>query len=197
MLKAAVAGTNRFIVRCSESWWKVLLLFVGFGGSMAGLQMITANFPDLSGGYPPFDMQNDLTPAGIYTQLPTYSEQAFSSYYIFQAIDFAFPLFAGLFLAAVFAFGLRHAAPHWYSVAVARNLLVLILLATLFDYLENLNLLAVVSAWPDQAGTAAQLGVLAKQAKLACMYTANGLTALVLLAAAARWLGRKAGLLER
>jgi len=188
---------NRFIVACSHSWWKVLLLFAGFFTTLRALQVMTGNFPALSQGNIPFDMQNGLTPAQIYEQLPQYSPDAFSSYYLFQAVDFAFPLFAGLFLAAVFAFGLRHAAPGWYLVVVAKKLLLLILLATLFDYLENVNLLWVIAAWPEQTMLAAQLAVMAKKAKLACMVTANSLTALALVAAAVRWLGRKARLWDQ
>ena len=188
-----LSAVTRFIVACSESWWKVLLLFIGFGGTLAMLQQITGRFPDISGGNVPFDMQNGLTPAQVYEQLPAYSEEAFAAYYVFQAVDFAFPLLAGLFLAAVFAFGLRHTAPGWYAAAVAHNLLLLILLATLFDYLENISFLWVMNAWPEPAEIAAQLGVWAKRAKLACMYAANGLTALSLLTAALRWLGTRAG----
>jgi len=191
-----LSATTRFIVSCSESWWKVLLLFTGFAASLGTLLQISERFPGTSGGNLPFDMQNDLTPVQVFEQLPAYSEQAFSTYYVFQAVDFAFPLLAGLFLAAVFAFGLRHTAPGWYAVAVARNLLVLMLLATLFDYLENVNFLWVINAWPEPAETAAQLGVLAKKAKLFFMNLANGLTALSLLTAALRWLGTRAGLLK-
>lgn len=191
-----LSATTRFIVSCSESWWKVLLLFLGFGGTLAALQQITGRFPGISGGSVPFDMQNDLTASQIFAQLSTYSDEAFSSYYLFQAVDFAFPLLASLFLAALLAFGLRHTASGWYAIAVGKNLLVLMLLPALFDYLENINFLWVIAAWPDPAEIAAQLGVLAKKAKLACVALANGLTALSLLTAAGRWLGQKAGLIS-
>lgn len=189
-------ATTRFIVSCSESWWKFLLLFTGFGASLGALLQISARFPAISDGNVPFDMQNDLTAEQVFGQLPAYSEQAFTTYYAFQAIDFAFPLLAGLFLAAAFAFGLRHTAPRWYAIAVAKNLLVLMLLATLFDYLENISFLTVISIWPAQAEAAAQLGIFAKKAKLLFMNLANALTALSLVTAALRRLATKAGLIR-
>jgi len=187
---------NRFIVNCSESWWKILLLFAGQFATLQGLSRITASFPAVSSGNIPFDMQNNLEPTQVFEQLDGYTEQAFADYYLFQAIDFAFPLFAGLFLATVCAFALRHAAPRWYVVAVDRKLILLLLLATVFDYLENLNFLWVVTTWPEPAELAAQLGVLAKKAKLTCMYTGFGVVALLLVGAAGRWVGIKTGLIS-
>jgi len=192
MLKAV----NGFIVNCSESWWKILLLFLGQMATMQGLNAITGRFPGITAGDIPFDMQNDLQPGQIFEQLAGYTDQAFSDYYLFQAIDFVFPLLAGLFLASLFTFGLRHAAPGWYVFVRARNLLVLMLLPVLFDYLENVHMLWVVSVWPEQVEIAAQLGVAAKQAKLATLFTAFGLTGLALLAALARWLGRRTGVIS-
>lgn len=187
---------NRFIVSCSESWWKVLLLFAGQMVTIRILTNIEKGFPAITNGDVPFDMQNTLQASQVFEQLAGYTQQAFADYYLFQAVDFAFPLFAGLFLAAVCTFALRHAAPRWYSYAVKKNLLVLLLLATLFDYLENLNFLWVVSTWPEPAVLAAQLGVLAKKLKLACMSIGFALTALFLLGAAGRWIGLKTGLIS-
>ena len=191
MLKAI----NGFIVNCSMTWWKVLLLFAGQMATFQGLNAITARFPGITAGDIPFDMQNELQPGQIFEQLAGYTEQAFSDYYLFQAIDFAFPLVAGLFLASLFAFGFRHALPKAYEFATARNLLVLMLLPVLFDYLENIHMLWAVSAWPERVDLAAQLAVAAKKAKLATLYTAFALTGLALLGALLRWAGRKAGLL--
>ncbi len=195
-----LAPITRFIDSCSRSWWKVLLLFIGQSAAMQVLNAITTGFPAISGGNVPFDMQNDpqnfLTPADVFAQLAAWDDQAFSDYYTFQAVDFAFPLLAGLFLASVFAFALRNAVPGWYASAVRNNLLSLLLLATVFDYLENINFLWVVTAWPEQAQLVAQLGILAKMGKLTCMGIGFALTAIFLLLALGRWLGRKAGLIK-
>jgi len=182
---------NRFIIGCSQTWWKMLLLFCGQAVTMQLLFGIEKTFPALTAGDVPFDMQNTLQASQVFEQLAGYSPEAFAAYYRFEAVDFAFPLFAGLFLASLLTFSLRHAAPGWYASAVKHKLLVLVLLATVFDYLENLNFLWAVSAWPDQVHMAAQLGVLAKKAKLACMYTSFTLTGLFLLIALGRWLGGK------
>lgn len=182
-----------FIIWCSHTWWAVALLFAGQTGTMRLMSSITQRFPAETAGDIPFDMQNTLTTEQVFSQLAGYSDAAFSSYYRFQALDFLFPLFGGLFLAAVCAFAVRHAAPRWYNFAVARNLFVLILLATVFDYLENIGLLWTVSAWPAQVQAAAMLGVTAKVAKLTCLFTSAGLTVLFLLAAAGRWAGSKLG----
>lgn len=187
---------NRFIVDCSQSWWKVLLLFAGQTATMQVLTAITERFPEHANGAIPFDMQHTLTAGQVFEQLAGYTEHAFSDYLLFQAVDFVFPLLAGLFLASMCAFGLRHAAPRWYEYANSRNLFTLLLLATLFDYLENLNFLWVTGAWPEQATLAAQLGVLAKKCKLLFMGLAFALTGLSLLGAAARWAGRKSGLIK-
>jgi len=191
-----LAAVNRFIVDCSHTWWKVLLLFLGQTATMRVLSTITERFPAMTAGDVPFDMQNSLTTDQIFTQLAGYSEQAFSHYYVFQAVDFAFPLLAGLFLASLCAFGLRHASPAWYQAVNSRNLFTLILLATLFDYLENINLLWVVSSWPEPASFAAQLGVLAKKAKLTFLVLSFAVTGLCPLGAAGRWAGVKTGLLS-
>ena len=191
-----LARLNGFIVDCSKSWWKVLLLFVGQSATMQGLNVITGRFPDITAGDVPFDMQNTLTPDQIFEQLAGWTDAAFSSYYLFQAIDFLFPLLAGLFLASVCAFALRHAAPGWYEVAVARHLFVLLLLATAFDYLENIHMLWAVIAWPEQVQVAAQLAVLSKMGKLASMGLGFAATGLFLLVALGRWIGLKTGLIK-
>jgi hypothetical protein len=191
-----LAKLNGFIVSCSRSWWKVLLLFVGQSAAMQGLNAITTGFPAITAGDVPFDMQNSLTPAQIFEQLAGWSDAAFSSYYTFQAIDFLFPVLAGLFLASVCAFALRHAIPNWYDVAVAKNLFVLLLLATLFDYFENIFMLWTVSAWPEQVAFAAQLAVGAKMGKLTFMGIGFALTGIFLIVALFRWIGRKTGLIK-
>lgn len=190
------SALNRFIVSCSASWWKVLLLLAGQAATLFMLLRIENGFPAVSSGNIPFDMQNELTVAQVFTQLHGYSEQAFANYYLFQVIDFAFPLLGGLLMAAIFAFGLRHAAPGWYAVAKTKNLLVLMLLPPLFDYLENLNFLWVVSQWPAEAIIAAQLGVIAKQAKLLCLNIVFAITALAIVVALGRWVGLKTGLIR-
>jgi len=133
---------NQFIIRCSFSAWKFILLFAGFIGSLQVLNMISDKFKLQAGGHEPFDLQNGLTAGQIYEQLSTYTEQAFLLYYSFTAVDYLFPLFAGFFLAAIWAFVLRHTNSRWYEVALQNNLFVLLLVPTFFDYAENIAILA-------------------------------------------------------
>jgi hypothetical protein len=179
---------NQFIITCSQSWWKFLLIFLGQVGTMQVLMRITGEFPSVTAGDVPFDMQNTLKPEQIFVQLEGYTERAFDLYMIFQATDYLFPLFAGLLLATVCAFSLRHLAPAFYTTAVARNLFVLLLIPTAFDWLENINLLWAVTAWPEPAHVAANLAVAAKMGKLTTMGIAFLITGVLLIGAAGNWL---------
>jgi hypothetical protein len=187
---------NSFIIGISVSWWKFLLVFIAFNSTLFGLQNITASFPDISGGHQPFDMQNDLQSYQIFEQLSTYTDQAFSAYSLFQAIDYFFPLFGGLVIAAIAAFSLRHLSTKYYEIAVSKNLFLLMFIPTICDWLENLTLLSVIVAWPEEAGTLAALAVAAKKAKLVTLLIAQPITLLLLLSAALRWAGQKIGLLK-
>lgn len=178
---------NQFIVACSQSWWKFLLIFLGQTGTMQVLMRISGEFPAVTAGDVPFDMQNMLKPDQVFTQLEGYSERAFDLYMIFQATDYFFPLFAGLLLATICAFSLRHWSPDLYATALARNLFVLLLIPTVFDWLENINLLWAVMAWPEPAVVAANLAVAAKMAKLTTMGIAFLVTGVLLLGAAGNW----------
>jgi len=179
---------NQFIVACSQSWWKFLLIFLGQTGTMQVLMRITEEFPSATAGDVPFDMQNTLKPDEIFTQLEGYSERAFDLYMVFQATDYFFPLFGGLLLATICAFSLRHLSADYYSAAVARNLFVLLLIPAVFDWLENINLLWAVLAWPEPALAAANLAVAAKMGKLATMGIGFLLTSVLLLGAAGNWI---------
>ena len=132
----------------------------------------------------------------IFAQLATYTEEAFQLYHVFTAIDFFFPLFAGLFLGATVAFLLRHSLPRWYSIAEEKNLFVLFLLATLFDLLENISLLGVLAGYPNELSTIATLAVAAKMGKLGFVFLFQGLSLLLLIFCAGQWLARKAGLIK-
>jgi len=178
---------NGFIVGCSESWWKFLLIFLGQTGSFQILKRITDQFPAVTAGDVPFDMQNSLSAEQIFAQLDGYSEAAFDLYQLFQLTDYFFPLFAGLLLATVCAFSLRIASPGFYATAISRNLFVLLLVPTVFDWLENLSLLRVVSAWPNQAELAATLAVAAKMGKLGTMSIAFLVTGVLLFWAIGKW----------
>ena len=187
---------NSVIIRISKSGWLYVFVFAGFFGTLQALLRIGKRFPELAAGSVPFDLQNQLTVEQIFTQLAAYTEEAFQLYYVFAAIDFFFPLFAGLFLGATVAFLLRHALPRWYAIAEQKNLFVLFLLATLFDWLENITLLSVIAGYPNEFSSIATLAVAAKMGKLAFVFLFQGLVLLLLIFSAGKWLGQKAGLLK-
>lgn len=185
---------NGLIVQCSSTWWKFLIVFLVQIASLLTLQRISNEFPATSGGVPPFDMQNALTPSEIFQQLEGYTAQAFDLYVIFQAVDFVFPFFAALMMASVCAFALRNFSSRLYEASVNKNIFVLLLIPAVFDYLENLNLLWAVNAWPEQVQIAASLAVAAKMGKLSSMMLAFGVAALLLLLAAGAWIARRTGM---
>jgi hypothetical protein len=187
---------NQFIIRISKSGWLYVFVFAGFFGTLQALLRIGQRFPELAAGAVPFDLQNRLTVEQIFAQLAGYTEEAFELYYIFTAIDYFFPLFAGLFLGATAAFLLRHSLPRWYSIAEQKNLFVLFLLATLFDWLENIAVLSVIAGYPNELSTIATLAVAAKMGKLAFVFLFQGFTLLLLIFCAGQWLVRKAGLVK-
>jgi len=187
---------NQLIIRISKSAWLYIIVFAGFFGTLQALLRIGQRFPELAAGAVPFDLQNRLSVEQVFAQLAGYTEEAFELYYIFTAIDYFFPLFAGLFLGATAAFLLRHSVPRWYLIAEQKNLFVLFLLATLFDWLENITLLSVMAGYPNELSSIATLAVAAKMGKLGFVFLFQGLVLLLLVFSAGKWLARKAGLVK-
>ena len=184
---------NRFIIACSHSWWKFLIIVAGQIGTMTVLQRITTDFPDAAGGAVPFDMQNSLTPKMIFEQLAGYTDEAYRLYYVFTAVDYFFPLFAGLMLATVTAFALRHASERGYRIALEKNLFVLLLVPTALDWMENLMLITAIQAWPAQLNVVAVLAVAAKWGKLGSLVVAFALSFGLLVAATGRFIAAQVG----
>ena len=163
---------NNFIVDCSLTGWKVLVIVVCFGLTMWQLQSVTAAFPALTDGYTPFDMQNSLTTEQIYPQLATYTDEALGLYRWFQSVDFIFPMVAALMMAVITAFSVRVVLPDTYPKVVGNRLLLLFFLPALFDWAENIGFLWIVSLWPEQSAEAANLAIIAKKAKLGSLFYA-------------------------
>lgn len=178
-------------LRISRTWWLYLTVFFLFSGSLQALMQIGARFPEVAGGANPFDLQNDLVASAVYPQLAGYTDQAVRLYYAFNLIDYAFPLFAGLFITATVAFALRNSAPRFYEALVARRLLLVLMIATAFDWLENLAAIATITLYPTEYGWLPVLLVTAKKFKLAFMVFSNGVMFAALLFAAGTWLLRR------
>ena len=179
------------VIHTSRTWWLYLGVTLLFAGSLLSLLRIGAMFPAHAAGNLPFDLQNGLAPADVYAQLATYSAAARNLYYAFTLIDYAFPFFAGLFIAATAAFAMRNSLPKWYAALTARKLLPIFMVGTVFDWLENIAALAVISLYPAETGWLPVLLVSAKKLKLACVMAGQATMLLLLLYAAGKWLAAK------
>ncbi|MCP4000969.1 MAG: hypothetical protein GY727_08655, partial [Gammaproteobacteria bacterium] len=67
----------------------------------------------------------------------------------------------------------------------------LLLIPSLFDWAENLNLLCVIISWPNKIELSAQLAVLAKQGKLAFMNVSFALTGILFITGLFGWIKSK------
>ena len=176
------------VIRTSRSWWLYLGVLIGFAGSLLALLRIGAMFPAHAAGNQPFDLQNGLAAAEVYPQIATYTETARNLYHVFTLIDYAFPFFAGLFIAATAAFALRNSLPKWYAMLTARQLLPVFMLGTVFDWLENIAALGAISLYPAETAWLPVLLVLAKKLKLFCVMTGQAAMLLLLVYAGGKWL---------
>ena len=178
---------NDLVVRVSHSAFLWLMSTVFAFGSLFFVFM-NINVPfEHAVGAQMFDFQNELTVEQIFAQLPYYDEHVRALYNAFLFIDFYFPFFAGLTLAAAAAFAWRILAPGFYENFRNRNLFALFLIPTLFDWSENLSAIVVVGAWPDELTWAATALVLFKKGKLATVMLLNLVTGVSLVAAALKW----------
>jgi hypothetical protein len=179
------------VLRISRTWWLYLIVFALFAGSLQALVQIGKRFPVVAAGAVPFDLQNDLQADQVYPQLAGYTAQAREMYYAFTVIDYAFPLFAGLFISATVAFALRNSLPRFYEALVARKLLLVLMIATVFDWLENLAAIAAIGFYPTEFAWLPVLLVIMKKFKLAFMVFSNGAMFAAVLIAAGCWLLRR------
>lgn len=138
-------------------------------------------------GFVVFDMQNKLTVPHVFEQLSAYTPETKQLYYAFSFVDFMFPFFAALFMAAAAAFALRHAFNEFYLRVRDSSLFALLFLPTALDWTENIFALTVISSYPDQRETAAALMIWAKQGKLVSIVIAQTAVLIALLASGWRW----------
>jgi hypothetical protein len=176
------------IIRISVTWWLYAAVLFLFVGSLQALTRIGRLFPAYAGGAAPFDLQNDLVAGEVYPQLAGYTDQARELYYAFTLIDYAFPFFAGLFITATVAFALRTSLPRLYAALLASRLLLVLMLATAFDWLENVTALTTIVLYPAEVSWLPTLLVVAKKCKLATLLVSNGAMFAALLFAAGHWL---------
>ena len=188
---------NDLVIRTSRSPWLFVNSAVFAFGSLAFVFM-NINVPfEATVGAQMFDFQNDLTTDQIFVQLANYDDEARSLYHAFLFVDFYFPFFAGLFMAAAGAFALRYLSPGAYEAVRIRNLFAVFLIPTICDWSENIFALTVVNAWPEPLGWAATGLVLAKKGKLAGVIFFQGVVLLSLVLALAKRIGILAGVTSK
>jgi hypothetical protein len=179
---------NRLIIRISSSGWLFVATTLVFIGSLSALMQIGNAYPEHAGGAQPFDLQNGLTADQVMPQLAGHTARARELYYLFTAIDYVFPLAAGLFLGAAGAFALRHGLPGVYRAMAERNLFPLFLLGSAFDWCENVAALTAILSYPDVPGAIPALLVAAKRAKLFFVMLTQATVAVLLLIALGSWI---------
>jgi len=188
---------NDLVIRTSKSPWLFVNSAVFAFGSLAFVFFNINVAFEATVGAPMFDFQNSLTSEQIFAQLKNYDESMRALYHAFLFVDFYFPFFAGLVMAAAGAFAWRYLMPIRYEAIRARNLFALFLIPTLFDWGENIFALTVVNAWPDELGWAATGLVLCKKGKLAGVMFFQAVVFASLALALLKWLGTKAGVIKR
>jgi len=187
---------NDLVIRTSKSPWLFINSAIFAFGSLAFVLM-NINVPfEATVGAQIFDFQNGLTSEQIFSQLNNYDESARALYHAFLFVDFYFPFFAGLVMAAAGAFAWRYLSPRRYETIRTHNLFIVFMIPTLFDWGENLFALTVVNAWPDELGWAAAGLVLCKKGKLAGVLFFQAVVFLSLALALLKWLGAKAGIMK-
>lgn len=182
---------QNLVIHTSRTWWLYLSVVVLFAGSLLALLRIGELFPAHAAGNLPFDLQNGLAAADVYPQIATYTAAARNLYYAFTLIDYAFPFFAGLFIAATATFAMRNSLPKWHAALAVRNLLPVFMLGTVFDWLENIAALSAIGLYPAESSWLPVLLVAAKKLKLVSVMTAQAVMLMLLVYAAGNWLALK------
>jgi len=184
-------GLQRLIIHVSMSaWWYALALATALL-CFTIMARIGAAFPAVAGGALPFDLQNTLAPGDVHAQLAGWAPAARRRYYAFSAVDWVFPLAAGLFQAATITFCLRQSLPRVYRWLTIRHALPLLLLPAAADWLENLFAVSAVASYPPGVPWLPVALVAAKQAKLASLALTQALMIGVVLYTAGRWAFRR------
>ena len=187
---------NRLVIRVSQSAWLFIFSAVFAFGSLYFVFFNINDVFEIMVDAQMFDFQNDLTVDRIFEQLPNYSYAARKLYFAFIFVDFFFPFFAGLVLAAAAAFALRHLSAKWYDSFDGKNLFALFFIPTVFDWCENIFALIVINGYPNELTFAATMLVLAKKGKLASVMLMQACTWLLLLMTALKWAGSKVGMIK-
>lgn len=169
---------TQFLVNRAR-WWTILPVFALNFANFRLLFWLEKQFTDLTGRVV-FDTQNDLTKEGLLVELPLYVGEARTAYLNFAAYDFVFPLIAAFSLAILWAWLLKTMTWRVGTIALRWNLPVLVFLATLFDWGENIALLSMILSNGTIGDSGISMVLLFKRLKLA-MLTVTGVISIVLV----------------
>jgi hypothetical protein len=139
---------KRAVDYLASRWWWVLVVTILNFISFNILFSLEDRFEGLT-GLPVFDTQNELSPEQIVEQAPLYVGEAQNAYLFFAAYDFIFPFVAGLFVAVILMWLLRHNTSVLAQKLLQWNLPFFVFFGTVFDWLENLGILGIVFTNPD------------------------------------------------
>lgn len=185
-MRVIVNVVHTGLAQLSQRRWLLIGVFLLQLASFAGITSLASQFKAIT-GHEPYDTQNPLTLDAMAAQLPSYMGQGRATYLTFAAVDFVFPAAAALFLALV-ATALLRATPSPLAARLLRwRVPLLLLLTTLFDWLENIALLVVIANAPEMNETAAAAALVFKRLKLVGLFTSvPGVLLLALWTAAVR-----------
>ena len=132
--------------------------------SLLGLQLVGDQLR-VRIGVPPFDLQTPLRLEQMVEQLPLYTSEARRVYLWFVALDTVFPVAAGVMLSLILAAALRNFDALRQRPLNARWLVLLPLIGTVLDWLENVWF--ILSIWSGPGTPWASLAVWTKGLKVA------------------------------
>ncbi|MDX2078473.1 MAG: hypothetical protein SFZ02_18725 [bacterium] len=190
---------KRPVMFLASRWWLVLGVALVNVASFLILFSLEGRFEHIT-GQPVYDTQNDLTTSTLLEQLPLYEGEGRDAYNLFALYDFVFPFVAALFVAVTLTWLL---SKNTFPIAQKLhqwNVPLLTFIVTIFDWLENISILTVISYgatapqfWLDNAILFKRLKLITLNISFASMGLALGFLVVNLLY---RRIGSKAILLE-
>jgi hypothetical protein len=133
--------------RNAKGWLIVVLAILDFLFMGVIMPRIQASLEALSGGVGPIDLRFFSTPAQIQTMVEAYGEAGRASYRLVElTADILYPIVYTLFFGLLLSWLLQRA---FASGSSARRLNVVPLAAWLFDLLENLGIVTLLSIYPN------------------------------------------------
>jgi hypothetical protein len=133
-----------------------------------------------SGGVGPIDLQFSYTPDTVYSMVAAYGEEGRSFYRMIDlTVDVVYPIVTLLLFAGLIIFTYSRAFPDRPAL---KNLALVSVVGTLFDFLENAGVVTMLSIYPNRIDIIAQLSSLFTTAKWIFAVGGMGIAAVGLVA---------------